>query len=283
MKKILVPIDYSATAKNAANYAIELAKQIKAEITLLHIFDMPIAVTDTPMALIPYGDLEKINSEMIKKYEKELTTKYGNDITISSIVKMGFVFDEIKNTVEEKKIDLVVMGITGAGKLSELLIGSNATRVVKKLNCPTIVVPEGATFNQIKNIAFACDYNQIEESKAVDTLVEFVKLFGAKLMVINIGEHREHHTYSKELAGKLLEYIFENVNETLDIPSNIDYSIHKRKDEDVIHGINRFIEKHKADLLVMIPRKHSLLSGLFHESNTKKNGISYSYSFVSAS
>jgi nucleotide-binding universal stress UspA family protein len=271
MKKILVPTDFSATAKNAAEYAIAFAKSIKAEVTFLHVFDIPIAVTDVSVVIVPSPqELEVVNVKAMNNYMNEVKSKHGESVVLSGEVKMGYVNEEIEHFVKHKKIDLIVMGITGAGKLSELLIGSNVTHVVKKIDCPVIVVPEKATFTQLKNIVFACDYNHVEESKAVDWLVDFVKLLDAKLMVINIGKHAEKRKVSKNLAVGLLEYIFENVNEPLEMPSTLDYSLHQRKDEDVIHGINRFVDMHKADLLVMIPRKHTLLFGLFHESNTKK-------------
>jgi len=270
MKKILVPIDFSSTSKNAANYAAVVAKQLKAEIILMHAYIEPLATGDLPVVSISFEELKKAVDEQLVKIENELITKHGKDIVISSITKIGFVFEEIKDTVEKNNIDLIVMGITGAGKFSELLIGSNATRVVHLLKCPVFIVPPEGRFTQIKNIAFACDYNQLEESKAVDKLVEFVKLFNAKLMIVNISNDLKKPAQPKELAGVLLEYIFENVDESLDIPDNVDYSVYKIKDEDIVHGINNFVDKHKADLLVMIPRKHNLLSTLFNESNTKK-------------
>jgi hypothetical protein len=42
MKKILLPIDFSETSDNAFVYAIEMAKIFKAELILLHTFDLPI-------------------------------------------------------------------------------------------------------------------------------------------------------------------------------------------------------------------------------------------------
>jgi len=270
MKKILVPTDFSETAKNAANYAIELAKLIKAEVILLHVFDVPVSVSDISIVMSSPQEMKNLNVHEMKKHESELKAKHDGSIIISGITKMGLIFDEVNHFVHQQKIDLIVMGINGAGRVSEVVIGSNTTRVVKNINCSTIIVPEKAKFKQLKNIAFACDYNHVEGSKAVDKLIEFVKLVDAQLIVINIGKHAEKQTYSNNLAMGLLEYIFENTNKSLEIPAAIDYSIHERKDDDVVQGINRFVDKHNADLLVMIPRKHSFISSLFHESNTKK-------------
>lgn len=260
MKTILVPTDYSETALNAAEYAIEIAKIMKAKVILLHVFDVPVAVTDIPVVINTYDDFENMKKEQLKKYENKLAAKHGNAVSISSLLRPGFINDEIKEVVNEKKINLIVMGITGAGKLPELLIGSNVSRVIKNIDCPTITVHENIKFHPIKKIALASDYDEIEESHAFKSIIDFVKLFGAKLLLINIIDPTKHSSYKKELSGALLEHIFDDVNHTTSF----------RKNEDVIEGINKFVDHHHIDLLIMLPKKHTLFSRLFHESNTKK-------------
>ena len=260
MKTILVPIDYSKTANNAVEYAIEIAKLTKAKIILLHVFDVPVAVTDMPVVITTFDDFEKIQKETLKKYEHKLIAKHGNTVSISSILTPGFIYDEIKDTVNEKKVDLIVMGITGAGRVSELLIGSNVSRVIKNIDCPVITVHENIKFKQIKKIAFACDFEEIEESHAFDKLIEFIKLFKAKLLLININNTSSKTTYKKVLSASLLEHVLDDV----------DHSISVRKSEDITEGINHFVDHHKIDMLIMLPKKHTLFSRLFQESNTKK-------------
>ena len=260
MKTILVPIDYSPTATNAAEYAIEIAKLTKGKIILLHVFDVPVAVTDMPVVITTFDDFEKIKKEQLKKYESELIAKHGKSVSISSILKPGFITDEINDVVKEKKIDLIIMGLTGAGRLSELVIGSNVSRVIKNIDCPTITIHENVKFHPIKKIAFACDFDEVEESHAINKLIEFIKLFQAKLLLVNIVDSSEKPSYKKELTGALLEHIFDEV----------DHTISFRKNEDITEGINNFVDKHNIDMLVMLPKKHSVFSRLFQESNTKK-------------
>lgn len=260
MKTILVPTDYSKTALNAAEYAIEIAKVMKAKIILLHVFDVPVAVMDIPVVVNTYDDFEKIKKEQLKKYESELVAKHGKSVSISSILRPGFINDEIQDIVNEKKITLIVMGITGVGRLPELLIGSNVSRVIKNIDCPTITVHENIKFHPIKKIALASDYDEVEESNAFKSIIDFIKIFGAKLLLINIIDPAKESTYKKELSGTLLEHLFDNINHTT----------YFRKNEDVIGGINKFVDHHHIDLLIMLPKKHTLFSRLFHESNTKK-------------
>jgi nucleotide-binding universal stress UspA family protein len=260
IKTILVPTDYSETAKNAAEYAIELAKNIKAKIVLLHVFDVPVTVTDIPVVINTFDDFEKIKKEQLKVYEQKLIAKYGTEINISSVLKPGYINDEINDVVKQKNIDLIVMGITGVGRLPELIIGSNVSRVIKSVECPTITVHENVKYEAIKKIAFACDYDDIEDSQALDKLIEFTKLLSAKLLLINIVDPSVKPTYKKTLSASLLEHVLDKVEHTVSF----------RKNEDIIEGINNFVDHHKIDMLVMLPKKHSIFSRLFHESNTKK-------------
>ncbi len=260
MNTILVPTDFSPTAQNAAEYAIELAKTINAQIILLHVFDVPVVVTDIPVVINNFEEFEQIKKQQLEKYEHKLIAKHGKAVNISSILRPGFINDEINDIVLEKKIDLIVMGITGAGKVPELLIGSNVSMVIQSIDCPTITIHDDVKFHPIKKVAFACDYDDIEESDGLEKLIEFVKLFKAQLQLINIINPVEKPNYKKELSGALLEHIFDKVNHTISFSKN----------EDITEGINNFVDKHGTDMLIMLPKRHSFFSRLFKEPNTKK-------------
>ena len=260
MKTILVPTDFSTTAQNAAEYAIGLAKHIDAQVIFLHVFDVPVVVTDIPVVINDYEEFEQIKKQQLENYEHKLIAKHGKDLIISSILRPGFINNEIQDVIKEKKVDLIVMGITGAGKVPELLIGSNVSRVIQSVDCPIITIHDDVKFHTIKKIAFACDYDDIEESQALDKLIEFVKLLKAKLQLINIINPVEKPNYKKELSGALLEHIFDKVNHTVSFSKN----------EDITEGINNFVDQHGTDMLVMLPKKHSFFSRLFNEPNTKK-------------
>lgn len=260
MKTILVPTDFSETALNAAEYAIGLAQQIKAQILILHVFDVPVAITDTPIVINTFDEIENIKKQQLHKYEKQLQTKHGNNVKITSLLKPGFVNDEITDAVKGHNIYLIVMGITGAGKIEEVLIGSNVSRVIKSVECPVITVHNNTKYRPVKKLAFACDYDGIEDSNAIGKLIDFLRLFNAKLQLINIVNPDEKPQYKKELNGALLEHIFDDV----------DHTVSFRKNDDITEGINQFVDKHQTDMLVMLPKKHSFFHRLFHESNTKK-------------
>ena len=260
MKTILVPTDFSKSSMNAGCYAISMAKLLDAKVILLHIFHIPIVPNEAPVLIATYEELEKDNTLQMKIFEAELRAKANYGQEIKCIVKPGFVSDEIKDIIIEENIDLIVMGIKGTSEINEFLIGSNTTSVIKNVDCPTLVVPENATFKSIKNIVFACDLEKTKENKVLEQIKILKNVFNSKLMIINVVDPSAKPSLEKAISGVKLENIFSKVEHTLHFP----------EDDDMVFAINEFIDKHAIDLLIMIPKKHSLLGGLFHKSSTKK-------------
>jgi nucleotide-binding universal stress UspA family protein len=161
MKTILLATDYSKAAANALKYAIELAKYTRARLILFHAYHIPIPTSDMAMVMpAAMQDLEKENKVTIKKLEEKVLRQTKGKIKTESIIRSGMPVDEILQTIRKKKADLVVMGISGAGKISRALIGSTATFLMKKTNVPVLIIPEKAKFSKTRKIALAYDYSQ---------------------------------------------------------------------------------------------------------------------------
>jgi nucleotide-binding universal stress UspA family protein len=260
MKTILVPTDFSSISKNAINYAIELAKLTKSKIILFHAYYVPIVTTDV-MVVPPMEEIEESNMSILKKIEKTIHKKYGKKIEIECKCKYGFPVDEINQAVKEYKADLVVMGMHGAGKLAEKLVGSTTTSLIRKAKCPVLAIDRHVRFKLIKKIALACDYSAIPNTAILDPLKEIVRLFKSHVNIINILPAEEKiPPVSKAISGVKLEHALEDINHTYYFAQN----------EDVVNGLNDFVNQKKMDLVVMIPRRHSLLNSIFNEPKTTR-------------
>ncbi|MES2139991.1 MAG: universal stress protein [Bacteroidota bacterium] len=260
MKTILIPIDFSEVSKNAAEYGIQFANERNAKLILFHVFHIPVYAGDDLSFIPPYDELEKGNMIAMERFEKELREKYLFTNPIENIIKSGFLISEIVDIVEEEEIDLIIMGISEAGKLSEILLSSSSIGVIKNTNCPTLVVPEGVKYRPINTIVLACDdIEKIADTSAAKQITEFVELFNSKLIVLNVIDSFENLDQEVLLEAKK-EVLFGDLN----------YSVLFIEGDDLIKNINNFVEKNNADLLIMIPRKHAIFSKLFSESNTKK-------------
>ncbi len=186
MKTILVPTDYSDTANNALQYAVGLAEFCHANIILLHAYQIPVPTGEVPVMMISPQDLDKDNAMRIHKLERELVSQTSGSLKFESVVRAGFASDEIIDTAKEKNADLIVMGVTGGNKLEEILMGSSTISVIRHAKTPVLVIPKDARFKKIQKIVLAYDYHDEMKEDVMKKLKEFVQLFKAKVLVLNV-------------------------------------------------------------------------------------------------
>ena len=100
MKKILVPTDFSENSKCAFNYAIELAKHLKAEITVVHIYHPSINNMNEFM-IITDNELEAISRKLLDEFVKDNKSKSQKEVTVANRIEqkleIGFVTEKLIN------------------------------------------------------------------------------------------------------------------------------------------------------------------------------------------
>jgi len=261
MKTILAPTDFSNVSLNAIEYSVEIAKLTKAKIILFHTYHVPLVTSDFPVVLPSLEEMEKDALKELKKIEKNIFNKHGRHFKIECICKCGFLIEEIRLYLKENKTDLIIMGMQGAGYLSEKLIGSNTTSLMHESKCPVLAIDKNVKFKNIKKIALACDYKEIKNGSILEPLKEFVRLFKSHVYVLNVVRELETTpAISDAIAGIRLEHALEDV----------DHTFHFGENENVVEGINEFVTEKNMDMVVMIPRKHSLITRMFVEPKTKQ-------------
>jgi nucleotide-binding universal stress UspA family protein len=262
MKTILVPTDFSGISDNAISYAAELAKLTEAKIVLFHVYHVPVITTDVPVVLPTLEELGEDCMEGLKKIESEIYAVHGTGMQIECRCECGLVVDEVEELLKKEKIDLIVLGMHGAGYLSEKLIGSVTTAVIRKVKCPVLAISSDVKFKPIKNIAFACDYKEINDRQLLEPLKEFANLFSAHISIVNVVRETAEliPNTDQAIAGVKLEHSLEGT----------EHSFHYTQHNDVVEGINHFVTENHIDMVVMIPRMHSVLRNIFHEPQTKR-------------
>jgi nucleotide-binding universal stress UspA family protein len=242
MNTILVPVDFSPASRNATIYAAELAKLLNARLLLFHAYMLPTPISEVPYAMVTVDNLQKENEAQIRKEAAWLYEQYGQEV--EWLVRIGIASDEIKNLNKERKIDLIVMGMKGAGGLDKI-IGSTTTNVARKVRTAVLVIPHDTTYTPIKHITF-------------NPLVEFCRAFQAKIHVLYVRQSHGGDT-EQELTGKRSnEIIFEGCDH--------EYAI--IEEPSVNQGINRYLQQQKSELLVMVAHKHTFLERLFSKNHT---------------
>ncbi|HMO62308.1 MAG TPA: universal stress protein [Ferruginibacter sp.] len=259
MKKIIVPVDFSATAANAAEYAGYFAAFYGADVLLYHTYELPVAIGDISYPVFDVNEMQEAAAHDMAVFKENLAAKMKVPLTIHTHVEMGIMYTGLTTYCDAEKPDLVVMGLSGKNALTRLVVGSNTIKTVYNLKYPVLVVPPKAFFAPIRLIGFACDYREIARSTPLALIKKFVQDFNAELHILNVDYNNKNFSADALKESFVLSEIL----------GNIKPEYHSVESEDVTVGINWFAEKAKLDLIIAVPKKHKLVQRMFSRSHTQ--------------
>lgn len=264
IKSILAPTDFSPVANNALAYAVGMAKELDAKLYVLHSFRVP-AISDTAYPIsgvYPEGmvDFESIKTEVQKELDKvEKTYLSDTKLKYQTLMKTGFAEENIRETIQENDIDLVVMGTRGSNALQELF-GSTTSHMISSTDVPILVIPKTAEFTKIDNIVLASDYKQHYKAQTFDVLMNMVSLFHASVDVLHVRPKDKKMSGEELDSGEGLNRILKKTRHTFHFQS---------EDDNVDEALETFLQKHDKSMLAMVPHKHSLIDRMMNGSRTQ--------------
>ena len=139
--KILTAIDFSENSECAFDYALSLAVQFNAELTILHVINEPVDLRGFYVPHISFEQLEKeIEESAVKMMETFCSSKLGTFTNYRTSIVTGIPYDEIITVAENSGASLIVLGTHGRTGLDRILFGSTAERVVRSAGCPVLTV-----------------------------------------------------------------------------------------------------------------------------------------------
>jgi len=146
ISKILVPSDGSKTAKKAAAYAIDLAKQLNASILVLSVIEQRQLITKTvPASKTAIHTMEPVDDylrEVAERSVEEILKMCDKNSIVSEMsIKRGHPVNVIVKEAKKSKADLIVMGSHGRSALSATILGSVSYGVIHNdKNIPVLIV-----------------------------------------------------------------------------------------------------------------------------------------------
>jgi nucleotide-binding universal stress UspA family protein len=261
MKTIIVPTDFSPIATNAMNFAADMAVNINASLMLLHVYQVPVSMTDVPVVLVSAEELRKSSEEKLQEIKNALTHITSGKIKIYTEARLGDVSDELEDVCKHIQPFAVIMGTSGTSGVERVLFGSTTLTAIRHLTWPVIVVPPGKEYGTgIKKIGFACDFDKVVETTPIQFIKNMVKEFRAELHVLNVDYESRHFKPETPEESMMLQTLLEDLNPNYHFINHVD----------IEDGINEFVEENNIDLLITIPKKHKLLDSLFKHSSTKQ-------------
>lgn len=263
MKKILIPTDFSPEAHNAAEIGRSLAKKFDAELVFLNSIEVTstetINVSGAPSNFDSYADsmmvheaIQRANEEM----HKLLDLSKFQDIKVSQIIKLGSPFSHINDAVDNEGIDFIVMGTKGASGLSEVLIGSNTEKVVRRARCPVLSVKDTVDESVFTSMVYATDMGEREDN-VILTMKDIQHAYGSKIYIVWINTPNNFKT--DKITKELLNQYASKHDLT-------DYEVHVFNDVIEEDGIRHFADEVGAGMIIMGTSSHTGLSRIIRGS-----------------
>ncbi len=131
--KILIPVDDSSCSKYAAEFGIELAKKLKAQIFIIHVTaDLPTIYAATDWA----EDLLEQGGKLLDTYRQNQENLNLKTLVVKSLdIAQGII-----QSAHDRQCDLIVMGTHGRRGIAHAFLGSVAERVIRLSTLPVLLI-----------------------------------------------------------------------------------------------------------------------------------------------
>lgn len=259
MRSIVVPTDFSANALYAASYAADFASMIGAGLELIHVYTLPLSVSEIPISYTA-GQMEDDLQSRMTTLKEKLSIRTAGRVSINTVIRTGDILEEINKYCESIKPYAIVMGAESAPAMQRLVFGGITLNATKILSWPLIIVPSFTLFRNIRKIGLACDFREVVETVRVQVIKDIVKDFKADLHILHITDSESDSIHPRTVEESAL------LHEML---GDLEPVYHFLHEPDIDKGIREYAQKNKLDLLIIIPKKHNMVSKIFGHSHSK--------------
>ena len=265
IRTVLCPIDFSAHSRRALQYAAALARTYKSTLVVLHVnaagaepqaSDSPILGTATPV-------------DLTAEASRFVHTADTAGVTVAIVIRKGTIAEEILK--QATGADLLAMSTHGRSGFDRLILGAVTEKVLRKAECPVLVVPRGvpesvpATRLTFERILCPIDFSDCSQH-ALNYALSLARPSAARLIVLHVmvysmGEeapemyetlvsdsrlgladlHRRFEDYSRERLASA-------VAEAVGTPATVETQLAVGKP---YREILRIAGEQRADLIVM--------------------------------
>lgn len=275
VRRILVPVDFSNHSLKACRFAITMAKQLKAEVTLLHVFYNP------AIDVAPYNDHAAYQlklSELL--HQIEIASRESMDMLVSEMkawckkarignVKIVPAFANGRAVVEILEFSLrynpsvIILGTRGLSKDNNGGFGKVTYDIIHQAKYPVLAIPDSPveSIRSIRSILYATDFDLFDFS-ALNRLIAMTSAFAIKIHCVHVSigtkkswEQAKFLQLQRHLSAQYLDQHI-TFNHLLG--------------DDLLNSLETYVRDHRIDALALITHKREFPSRLFEKSSTRK-------------
>ncbi|WP_439152312.1 universal stress protein [Winogradskyella sp.] len=263
MKNILLLTDFSDNSINAINYALKLFSGSICNFYLFHVELSNTYLSDDLMA----GGTKSIYDSLVKKSKTQLKTLLKNlkskskheDFEFEMLIDHDVFTDAIKQVVDLKQIELIVMGTNGITGAKEVVFGSNTINVIRKVYCPTLVIPEDFEYRAPNQVLLPLDLYDALSGDAFTAVLNFTKRFGKKLHMVRVNPNNEDAVEQEKDK--------QNIDTLL---TDLDFEYHMVTDIPMPQVVDSYVQINNIQITTLLVQEESLFERFFIGSPTTK-------------
>jgi nucleotide-binding universal stress UspA family protein len=257
---VVIPTDFSVQAEYAYIMVKKLEEKIPVNVQFLHIMQVPDTVTmDESGKISTCGEIDvkyvETQRDIAMRKLNNLKTLYGENIQVH--LRLGKITDGILNYAQEQKVDLIVMGTTGAFGLKEKLSGSETQIIARKSTIPVLSLMCDRSDLKIENLLLVHDFRKPEKLD-LSVMKKLLTAFNCTLHMLQIT--------SGNPDSELTEFE-EHIKSFASLNGVEKFIPHLIKDTDVENGVVHFNQMNSMDIICIGTHGKG---GFLHSSATEK-------------
>ncbi len=252
-KNLLLPTDFSSNSWNAIQYAIKLYENHECDFYILNTYWKDVYGLDSISQLDPDEAFNKLSEKrstqslgdiMVRLTFEIQDPKHRFHVLSSSML----LVDAVKDAVESRHIDMIIMGAKGLTDEREGKYGKHTLAVIENVRkCPVLVVPKNVTFDRPEEIVLATNFNNDFKTSEVKYLAEIAKMTGASIQVLSLSDNGSLTLQQKNNKIRLQKYL-KDVDHSFNVLHNVKMAV----------ALSCFVEIRHSNMISYIDKKPSV-------------------------
>ncbi|MCF2518334.1 universal stress protein [Dyadobacter sp. CY351] len=228
MQKILVPCDFSVSARRGLEFAVELAQATSGDIVILSVISQQ------------QEDQKQAVMERYKEDFQNFVTNINQAVTIIQQIRFGRLLPAVLEMITLESVNQIVVGTRGSRGWESTFMGSNVEKVLRRSPVPVFAVNQKTHLKNLKSIVFPCDL-VLRDDYGMGQFKKLQALLKARLHLLHVDT----------TLGIDKQILMQQVRDYAAFHSLKNLTINIVKDTDEKTGILHFSKEINADMIAM--------------------------------
>jgi nucleotide-binding universal stress UspA family protein len=143
---VVCAVDFGAPSLAALAYALSIAEESDARLTVLNVIEKPpeLTIPLPPPDFDVYQVRAEAEASRLRRLHALVPESAHAFCSVETAVMEGGASRSLLQLAEQRHADLIVMGVHGRRAIDVAVFGSNAKDVIRRAHCPVLIVPGGS-------------------------------------------------------------------------------------------------------------------------------------------